>query len=227
MFAGVPGSYDLLNRVFTFGFDQRWRRCAVEECLFDRPRRVLDLCSGTGDLAVMLSGSADPGASVVAADFSEPMLAVARAKAESAGVAGRIEFRVADAAALPFADGEFDAAGIAFGFRNLTWKNPGREKHLAEVRRVLAHGARFVVVETSRPPFSALRTGFDAWMAAAVAPLGGLISGQGGAYRYLARSARGFYRADEVDALLLGAGFRTVQHRLFLGGVAALHVAVR
>ena len=227
MFAGVPRRYDFLNRLLTLGFDQRWRRRAAKACLLDRPRRVLDLCSGTGDLAVLLARRLDPGAVVVAADFSSPMLEVAEAKAEAAGVAGRIEFRVADAAALPFEDGEFDAAGIAFGFRNLTWKNPHQTKHLGEMRRVLATGGRFVIVETCRPPSAILRLGFDAWMAVAAAPLGGLISGQVGAYRYLARSARGFYRADEVDALLLGAGFRSVTHRLLLGGIAALHVAIR
>jgi demethylmenaquinone methyltransferase/2-methoxy-6-polyprenyl-1,4-benzoquinol methylase len=227
MFAGVPRRYDFLNRVLTLGYDQRWRRRAAKACVFDRPRRALDLCSGTGDLAVLLARRLDPGAKVVAADFSSPMLEVAEAKAEAAGVAERIEFRVADAAALPFEDGEFDAAGIAFGFRNLTWKNPNRDKHLEEMCRVLATGGRFVIVETSRPPWALLRLGFDAWMAAVAAPLGGVISGQDGAYRYLARSARGFYRADEVDAMLLGAGFRSATHRLLLGGVAALHVAIR
>jgi demethylmenaquinone methyltransferase/2-methoxy-6-polyprenyl-1,4-benzoquinol methylase len=142
-------------------------------------------------------------------------------------VAERIEFRVADAAALPFEDGEFDAAGIAFGFRNLTWKNPNQAKHLGEMRRVLATGGRFVIVETSRPPSTILRLGFDGWMAAVTAPQGGLISGQDGAYRYLARSTRGFYTARQVDELLLGAGFRAVTHRRLLGGVAALHVAIR
>ncbi len=227
MFGGVPRRYDLLNRVLTCGIDQRWRRRAVAACLFDRPRRVLDLCTGTGDLAVLLARRADPGAPIVAVDFSEPMLEVARRKAARAGVEERIEFRAADAADLPFADESFDAAGIAFGFRNLTWKNPARERHLSEVRRVLAHGGRFVVVETSRPRSAMLRCGFDAYFAAVVSPLGALISGQGGAYRYLARSARGFYRGEEVVDLLRAAGFRSVDHRPLLGGVAALHVAIR
>ena len=227
MFAGVPRRYDFLNRLLTLGFDQRWRRRAVEACLFDRPRRVLDMCAGTGDLSVLLARRLDPGAVVVAADFSAPMLELAEAKAEAAGVEERIEFRVADAASLPFEDGEFDAAGIAFGFRNLTWRNPNQQEHLAELRRVLASGCRLVIVETSRPPLAFLRLGFDAWMAGVTAPLGGLVSGQDGAYRYLARSARGFFRADEVDQLLLGAGFRSVTHRRLLGGIAALHVATR
>ena len=227
MFTTVPRRYDLLNRVLTFGIDQRWRRCAAAACLFDHPRRVLDLCSGTGDLAVLLARKADPGAAIVAADFCEPMLEVARRKAAAAGVEERIEFRVADAARLPFPDGSFDAVGIAFGFRNLTWKNPARERHLSEVHRVLGSGGRFVVVETSRPRCALLRGGFDAYFAALVAPLGALISGQGGAYRYLARSARGFYRPEGIVDLLRAAGFRDVRHRPLLGGVAALHVAAR
>jgi len=227
MFSAVPRRYDLLNRLLTFGIDRRWRRRAVRACLAEHPQRVLDLCTGTGDLAVMLAAAAKPGVSIVAADFAEPMLEAARRKAAERVVAERIEFRIADAAALPFADGEFDTVGIAFGFRNLTWKNPNRDRHLAEVHRVLARGGRFVVVETSRPPSTLLRVGSDAWYAAVVGPLGGLVSGESGAYRYLSRSARGFYRAEEVDDLLLGAGFSTVEHRLLLGGVAALHVAVR
>jgi demethylmenaquinone methyltransferase/2-methoxy-6-polyprenyl-1,4-benzoquinol methylase len=227
MFTTVPRRYDLLNRVLTFGIDQRWRQRAAAACLFDHPRRVLDLCSGTGDLAVLLAHRADPGAAIVAADFCAPMLEVARRKAAAAGVEQRIEFRVADAASLPFPDGSFDAVGIAFGFRNLTWKNPARERHLSEVHRVLASGGRFVVVETSRPRSALLRGGFDAYFAALVAPLGGLISGQAGAYRYLAQSARGFYRPEALANLLRAAGFRDVEHRPLLGGIAALHVTVR
>jgi demethylmenaquinone methyltransferase/2-methoxy-6-polyprenyl-1,4-benzoquinol methylase len=227
MFSAVPRRYDLLNRILTLGLDQRWRRRAVRACLAENPGRVLDLCSGTGDLAVMLAAAAKPGVSIVAADFAAPMLEAARRKAEQQEVAERIELRAADAAALPFADGEFDAVGIAFGFRNLTWKNPAGDRHLAEVHRVLARGGRFVVVETSRPPSALLRAGSDAWYAAVVGPLGGLVSGESGAYRYLSRSARGFLRAEEVDELLLGAGFSAVEHQRLLGGIAALHVATR
>lgn len=225
MFDRVPGRYDLVNRVVTLGFDQRWRRLAIDACLEHRPRAILDICTGTGDLAVALARRAEESAIVVAADFSPPMLTEARSKAESDGVEGRVDLICVDAAALPFEDNAFDAVGVSFGFRNLTYKNKNRDRHLAEIARVVAPGGRFVIIESSQPASSVVRAGFRAYLGAWVKPMGGLISGQRGAYRYLAHSARDFYEPHEVEQMLLEAGFSSVRTTPLLAGAAALHVA--
>lgn len=225
MFDRVPRRYDLINRLFTWGLDQRWRRRAARLCLQAEPPRVLDLGCGTGDLALRLARSAPATTELVAADFSEPMLALARRKLARAGLEGKVEFVWADAAELPFADGSFGAVGIAFALRNLIWRNPHAEQHLAEVRRVLAPGGRFVVVESSQPRGRAFRKLVHWYQRAVVARLGGALSGQRGAYRYLARSAAAFPDPDGLADRLRAAGFARVTHRRLLRGVAAVHVA--
>lgn len=225
MFAAIPARYDLLNRLLTWGLDERWRRQAARECLRYAHGRVLDLACGTGDLALHLARQGGPGLEVVGLDFAEPMLRVARAKAESADLAEKVSFVHGDAANLPFPDGHFSAVGISFAFRNITYRNPLRDRYLAEVLRVLATGGRFVIVETSQPRNPLLRAGFHLYLRLAVGRLAALLSGHRGAYRYLAESARRFHEPDEVAALLKQAGFREVYTHPLLWGVASVHVA--
>jgi demethylmenaquinone methyltransferase/2-methoxy-6-polyprenyl-1,4-benzoquinol methylase len=227
MFARVPSRYDVVNRVVTLGQDQRWRALAVRRCLEHQPRRVLDICTGTGDLALALAAAAPPEVRVTAADFSPPMLELAGHKATADGLARRPELVLADAAELPFVDGAFDAVGIGFGFRNLTYRNPHRERHLAEIARIVAPGGRFVIVESSQPEAALVRGGFHLFLRAWVGPLGGFISGERGPYSYLATSARRFYTVGEVEELLLAAGFARFESTPLLLGAAAVHVAHR
>jgi len=227
MFDAVPRRYDLLNRLLTLGLDEHWRHRAAQRCLSGAPQRVLDLCCGTGDLALQLARHTGPGTEIVGLDYSTGMLELARRKAAGSDQPARLCFTEADAANMDFPDGRFDAVGIAFAFRNLSWRNPLRDRALAEVLRVLRPGGRFVIVETSQPASAIVRAGFHAYLGAVVAPLGGLISGRNGAYHYLAKSARGFYDAEEVTQMLLDAGFEPVQAEPLLGGVAAIHVAAR
>jgi demethylmenaquinone methyltransferase/2-methoxy-6-polyprenyl-1,4-benzoquinol methylase len=161
-----------------------------------------------------------------ALDYSEPMLAVARRKANKEGI-DRIQFKQGDAAAMPFESGSLDSVGIAFAFRNLTYKNPGREKFLAEVFRVLKDEGSFVIVESSQPSYRVYQSLFRIYLRIFVAGLGGWISGHRGAYRYLAASARNFFTPQEVKDLLLKAGFRKVSHRSFMGGVTGLTIATK
>jgi len=223
----VPARYDILNRLLTLGIDQRWRRQASAACLAGKPARVLDLCTGTGDLAMLLASEADNGTSVIAADSAAPMIEVARRKAETAGLAHRLDFRLADAGDLPFDNGEIDAIGMAFAFRNLPYRNPGRDRYLSEIVRVLSPGGRLVIAETSQPSNRLWRGGFHIYMRRLVGPLGGLISGHRPAYRYLAHSVENYFRPEEVSTMLLQSGFISAEHEPLLGGVAALHVAVR
>ncbi|HUU03856.1 MAG TPA: ubiquinone/menaquinone biosynthesis methyltransferase [Myxococcota bacterium] len=227
MFDKVPRRYDMINRLFTLGLDQRWRRLAAWACLEGKPSRVLDLGCGTGDLAIQLARRAPAGTEIIGADFSKPMLEVARAKAVRADLADRLGFVWADAGRLPWPDGHFDAIGISFAFRNLTFRNSGRDAYLAEMRRVLASGGRLVIVESSQPRAPVMRALVHWYQRAIVERLGGSLSGEKAAYRYLAESATRFYTDQEVGELLESAGFARVAHTPLLAGAAALHLAHR
>ena len=228
MFNAVPRRYDLLNRVLTFGLDEPWRALAARRLLEGGGQgRVLDLCCGTGDLALRIARQAGAGVRITGVDFSPAMLERARRKAQRAGAAKRIEFIEGDASALPFDSASYDAVGTAFAFRNVTWRNHLRDGVLAEVLRVLRPGGRFVIVETSQPSVALMRWGMHAYLRLIAAPLGTWVSGHPSAYRYLAESACNYYSADEVREMLLGAGFADVSYTRLLTGVAAVHVAVR
>ena len=225
MFSSLPRRYDLLNRLLTWGQDQGWRRKAVAECLKDRPRWALDLGCGTGDLALQLARLGGPGTRVLGLDFSLPMLEAARAKARQAKV--EIAFIRADAAHLPLRPGWLDAIGSSFTLRNLTYRNPGAGQYLSQAHKALRPGGRWVTVETSQPPGSLVRWAFHSYLRRLVPSLGGLISGNQGAYRYLAGSALGFFPAEEVSRMLLKTGFQRVTFRRFLRGAIAIHTAIK
>lgn len=223
MFTAVPSTYDFLNRLLTFGFDQKWRKKAAKECLYDNPSRILDLCCGTGDLAVKLSKNAVQGTQIIALDFSLPMLEAAKRKFNKKKLKN-IELSHADAAQMPFPDNYFDAIGIAFAFRNLTFHNPDTNKFLLEIFRVLKSEGRFVIIETSQPPNKIFRTLFHWYLKKITAPLGGLISGNPGAYKYLSHSAVNYYKNDELLELLNRAGFQKIKSKQLLGGISGLYI---
>ena len=224
MFMEVPSSYDLLNRLLTFRFDQVWRRKAARICLENRPSRVLDLCCGTGDLVLEIGRRATVGTRLTALDYSLPMLELAGKKASGKRLP-QIELIHGDAASMPFPDEHFDSIGIAFAFRNLTFHNPDRDRFLAEILRVLKPGGRFVIVETSQPKCLMLRKLFHFYLRWITAPFGGMLSGHYGAYKYLAHSAINYYKSDELEGLLLSAGFSTVRSQLLMGGIAGIFLA--
>ena len=128
---------------------------------------------------------------------------------------------------MPFPDGCFDAIGISFAFRNLTYQNPVRGRYLAEVLWVLREGGRFVIVETSQPPVKLVRSLFHMYLRFAAYPVGAWLSGNCPAYRYLAESAARYYSVNELKKQLLESGFRKVRWRRYFFGVVAIHVAVK
>lgn len=222
MFNAVPRRYDLVNRLMTWGLDRRWRRLAARACLAEHPARVLDLACGTGDLTLTTTALAGIGTAVVGVDFSVPMLAVAVSKAgDTAG------FVCGEAAALPFRNDTFDCVGTSFAFRNLTYRNPGTAAYLAEVRRVLRPGGRFVIVETSQPSNRLVRRLFHLYLRWFVGPVGSRLSGNPAAYRYLVESAARFYTPAELAKLLANAGFSRTQSQPQLFGAVAVHVAAK
>ena len=225
MFTRVPPHYDLINHVITLGQDTRWRRLAALACLEGGPRRFLDLGCGTGDLAINIGRRAGKGVEITGLDYSQPMLEKARRKAAAAHVG--VRFIEGDATQLPFPDGHLDGVGISFAFRNLTYKNPLGQPHLAEVLRVLRPGGRYVIVESSQPGNRVIRALFHLYLYAFAKPVGVLLSGERGAYRYLAESAAHYFSPGEVREMLLKAGFREVSYRPMFFGAAGMHIATK
>jgi demethylmenaquinone methyltransferase/2-methoxy-6-polyprenyl-1,4-benzoquinol methylase len=227
IFTAVPPSYDLVNRIVTLGMDKRWRRLAAQACLDSSPHRILDIGCGTGDLSINIAQLTPDDTEIIGLDYSPPMLERARQKAMKAGVSQRVRFVEGEASKLPFPDANFDCTVISFAFRNLTYKNPVCFPHLAEVIRVLKPGGRYVIVESSQPENSFIRACFHLYLRAFVLPVGIMLSGNKGAYRYLAESARRYYSPREVKDLLLKAGFHDVRYRPLFFGAAGIHVAVK
>ncbi|HPI84830.1 MAG TPA: ubiquinone/menaquinone biosynthesis methyltransferase [Bacteroidales bacterium] len=226
IFTAVPPSYDIINRIFTLTLDERWRKRAASACLAGNPERIMDLCTGTGDLAIRLSRMSHGTVEITGYDYSEPMLEIAHKKSIKRHQAG-IVYQQGDAAAMPFPDNHFDSIGISFAFRNLTFKNFDTPKFLAEINRVLKPGGRFVIIESSQPKWGWLRVLFRFYTRFFVYPVGGMISGNWPAYKYLSYSVIRYYQPEEICDLLKQHGFTSVSFTRLSGGVAALHVAVK
>lgn len=223
MFTEIAPTYDLLNRLLSLGVDRRWRAEAAAAALAAHPAgaappRVLDVASGTGDLAFALKRHR-PEAQVVGADFSEAMLELAREKAGKQGL--EVEFVAADGTDLPFDDGSFDALTIAYGLRNFADPDAG----LREFRRVLRPGGRLVVLEFPPPPKGPFGAAFRFYFRQLLPRLGGLVSGKRSAYAYLPESVLAFLTPEELSRRLGSAGFTRITHRPQTFGVSALHVA--
>jgi demethylmenaquinone methyltransferase/2-methoxy-6-polyprenyl-1,4-benzoquinol methylase len=209
MFDRIAGVYDVMNSVMTAGLHHRWRRRAVDLARVGPGSRALDVATGTGDLAIAL---AERGAEVVGSDFSEGMLERARAKSAA------VRWEQANALALPYGDGEFDAATVGFGARNFSDLGAG----LAEMVRVVRPGGRVVVLEITTPTRPPLSTFFSLWFDRIV-PLLGRVTGEDQAYSYLPSSVKRFPGPEELGAIMAGAGLRDVRWILTAGGIIALH----
>lgn len=220
MFGRIARRYDLMNRIMTVGRDQAWRRRAVELARIPPYGQVLDLATGTGDLALAVLDSV-PTATVVGADFSLPMMHYGQQKESPSD--RRPEFLGADALQLPFVDESFDAVLSAFLMRNVTDIEAG----FTEQYRVLADGGRLMCLEITMPQAPGFRQGFE-WYFGSVVPLvGGLVSGSREAYTYLPESVKRFPRPAHLAGILLDAGFRDVTYERLMLGTVAIHAATR
>ncbi|HSW57138.1 MAG TPA: ubiquinone/menaquinone biosynthesis methyltransferase [Dehalococcoidales bacterium] len=225
MFTDVPPRYDLINHLITWRMDSIWRKKAAQACLSARPQKMLDLCCGTGDLAVTAARLADYTPDIKGLDYSQPMLDIAVRKAATAGKP--ITFFQGDAARLPFSRAEFDCVGISFAFRNLTYKNSLMESHMSEILRVLQPGGRFVIVESSQPKNRLVRAFFHIYMRLYVTNIGAWVSGNRPAYRYLAESVCQYFSPSEMQKFLISHGFRTVEYKPLFLGSAGVYTAVK
>ena len=227
IFTAVPDRYDLINRIFTWGLDKRWRLKAARLCLVRQPEKILDLCCGTGDLAIDLAQLASEQIKVIGLDYSPPMLEKAAEKAKHAPLKADLGFNHGDVGDLPFPDGYFDCIGISFAFRNLTYNNPNTPRYLSEIVRVLKNGGQFVIVESSQPPNKLIRKLDHIYLRTFVRWMGAYLSKNKTAYNYLTESASKFYTAEELSDLLAQAGFRAVTIKRLLFGATAIHVAIK
>ncbi len=212
MFDRIARVYDRMNAVMTAGMDAHWRRRAADVAAVGPGDRVLDVATGTGDLAIELQGRVGASGEVVGLDFSDGMLELARQKAPG------ISFEQGSALELPYADGEFAAATVGFGARNFSDLAQG----LAEMRRVVRPGGRVVVLEITTPQKPPLSWFFRLWFDRAVPALG-KVAGDSDAYTYLPSSVRRFPGPSELGAELAATGLTDVRWVLTAGGIIAIH----
>ena len=224
MFTDIPPRYDLINRLITLGMDRGWRLKAARACLSTRPRTVLDLCCGTGDLGITIATLADYPIEIQGFDYSQPMLDLAAKKASEL-IGKTLAFRRGDAAKMPFESGSFNCIGISFAFRNLTYKNSLVEKHLSEILRVLEPGGKLVIAESSQPESRFIRTCYHFYMRQYAYRIGACISGNKAAYRYLVESACSYYSPLELKHLLIDNGFQEVTYKPLFFGAAGIYIA--
>lgn len=214
MFDRIAARYDLMNRLMTFGQDQRWRRFVIEQTRIAPGGSLLDLATGTGDIA-FAALKAQPTAHVVGADFSVGMMRVGQGRPHGE----HVRWSGADALNLPFPTESFDAVTAGYLMRNVI----DIPRAFSEQRRVLKPGGRLVILDTAPPPRSVVRPFVQVYLKFVIPTLGRLISGNADAYEYLPESTQKFKTPDELAALMREAGFANVAYKTFMLGSMAVH----
>lgn len=220
MFNDISGRYDLLNHLLSFGIDKRWRKKLISRLNSDTEITLLDLATGTGDLAIAAAQATN--ATITGADISSKMMEAGARKVEKRGLEGRITFVKAEAEELPFADSTFDAAMVAFGVRNF-WD---LEQGLREIRRVLKPGGKLLVLEFSMPQNRVLKLLYRFYFGKVLPLIGRLVSKHPDAYNYLPDSVDRFPYGEAFLAHLSGAGFINGTTTPLSGGIAMLYEAM-
>jgi len=225
MFAEIAPRYDLVNRLLSGGIDVLWRRLTVRRAPPPQAGAILDVCCGTGDLALAYAAKAGPEVRIVASDFCRPMLDRGEAKAAKAGTACRaIEWIEADALLLPFVAAEFDLVTVAFGLRNLADTARG----LAEMARVTKPGGKLAILEFSLPKSALIRAGYLWYFRNVLPRLGNAVARNGSdAYTYLNQSVEEFPSGERLAALVRSAGYDAVEMVPLTLGIATLTIATR
>jgi len=219
VFDSVASRYDLMNDLMSLGIHRLWKRQAVALAGVRRGQRVLDLASGTGDLAERFAGIVGAEGKVVMSDINAAMLTQGRDRLLDLGVVGNLDYALANAERLPFASNTFDCVTIGFGLRNVTHK----EWALAEMLRVLRAGGRALILEFSHPTSKALGRIYDIYSFSVLPGLGRLIAKDAESYRYLAESIRMHPDQETLKAMMETAGFERCDYFNLSGGIVAIH----
>ncbi|MGD0216976.1 MAG: class I SAM-dependent methyltransferase [Desulfobaccales bacterium] len=222
-FDTVSARYDFMNTLLSFGLHHLWKRTAVRLLGLKSGDRVIDICGGTADLALLAAPKIGAGGRVLVYDINRAMLEAGRPKVARSRMAGRIAFLQGDAERLSVANGGFDAAMVGFGIRNLTHPELG----FKEMHRVLKPGGRLMCLEFSQPLAFWFRRLYDFYSFYLMPLLGRIFVGSWQAYTYLPESIRMFARPEEVSATLVGLGFKEIRFRRLTNGIAVIHVAVK
>ena len=223
LFSEAAETYELVNHVLTLGLDILWRKKAAREAVRAKGFLWLDVCSGTGEMALNLSRLADEKVKIISVDFCHPMITKAQEKREIQNLC----FVLAESGRLPFADMTFNLVTISFATRNIYPNKRELVAHLKEFHRVLKPGGHFVNLETSQPSMRIIQKLFHLYIKLTVKPMGFFLSGSKSAYRYLAYTIPRFFHPEEFSSILREAGFARVTHRSLFLGVSAIHTAVK
>ena len=220
MFNDIAPSYDRLNHLMSLGIDNIWRKKALKEIVDGTQQQILDVACGTGDSTIAIAKAMEPGGRVTGIDISAGMMEPLMRKAAHEGVHDRIKLLQADALQMPFEADSFHRVTCAFGIRNFE----DRKKGLAEFFRVLKPGGRAVILELGIPDKPFIKTLYDIYFRHILPLIGGLISGNRAAYRYLPESVYAFPRPETFCAMMERAGFHNVRHRNFTFGLCRLFI---
>jgi demethylmenaquinone methyltransferase/2-methoxy-6-polyprenyl-1,4-benzoquinol methylase len=223
VFRSVAPRYDLMNDLMSFGVHRLWKREFVGTSGVREGARVLDLASGTGDIAALLADAVGAGGEVVASDINPAMLALGRERLTDQGRVANLDYALANAEALPFADRSFSLVTIAFGLRNVTDKALA----LREIHRVLDIAGRVLILEFSEVRHEALKALYDLYSFEVLPRLGRAVAGDEASYRYLAESIRKHPNQETLKDMMMAAGFERVSWRNLSGGVVAIHSGYR
>ena len=219
MFDNISGNYDGLNRVISMGSDVKWRKKVIELVAATNPENVLDIATGTGDLAIQMVRTG--AKKIVGLDLSDGMLSVGRKKIQKQNLSERIEMIQGDSENLPFEEDSFDAITVAFGIRNFETL----EKGLAEIHRVLRPGGIFVILETSVPTKFPFKQGYNFYTKFILPTIGKVFSKDKSAYAYLSESAANFPFGEKLNNILRKIGFTKVEDLPQTFGVSTIYVA--
>jgi demethylmenaquinone methyltransferase/2-methoxy-6-polyprenyl-1,4-benzoquinol methylase len=219
MFDTISGNYDNLNRVISFGIDVKWRKKVLKMVSKSNPKTILDIATGTGDLAILMAET--NAEKIIGLDISSGMLEVGKKKIASKNLSNTIEMVLADSENMPFEDNYFDAITVAFGVRNFE----NLEKGLAEILRVLKPNGLFVILETSVPDKTPYKQGYNFYSKNILPVIGKLFSKDNVAYGYLSESAAAFPYGEALNNILRKTGFIDVVAMPQTFGVATIYSA--
>lgn len=222
MFDSIAENYDTLNHTLSVGIDKGWRKKGILALKDINPQHILDVATGTGDLAIQANSLLNPD-SILGIDISEGMMNVARQKVEKLGLSSKITFQKQDCLALDFADNTFDAVMVAFGVRNFENLDQG----LKEILRVLRPGGKLMILELSTPQYFPMKQGYKLYSKLIIPTIGKFISKDNVAYSYLPKSVAAFIQGREMVGVLAKNGFKDAKCKTYTFGICSMYLGTK